>query len=275
MESILGAPEGRADLGRCVLLHCRGDVAVKVERGCHRRMPEPLLRHLRMHPGEQEVPRVSMPKVVEAHTRNVLNAGNEAGDTCVRLRGCTGSPSARAHRSISADWRTPSFSNFSACSRFSLCSSSAAKAGSVISRAFSLLGASARSPAFVCSKLSTTRRMLRSRSTLRQRNASCLPLLPSRRRHATTIRTELPSRCVRPPTPSGIRMRTQTKPVRATLVPASAKPPVARNRFASWCNSASRSFSGTRTGSNKLRYFGRPKDGFLQISVDGFRGIAW
>lgn len=54
-----------------VLLHRRRDMAVKVERRADRRMPEALLRDLRMHASQQKLRCVAVAKIVETDPREV------------------------------------------------------------------------------------------------------------------------------------------------------------------------------------------------------------
>src|SRR5262249_2031276 len=53
------------ELSRGVFLHRRRDVAVEVKGHGYRRMPEALLRHLRMDAGLQELRRMAMAKIMK------------------------------------------------------------------------------------------------------------------------------------------------------------------------------------------------------------------
>jgi hypothetical protein len=92
-----------------------------------------------------------------------------------RLRGCSGVPSACPHTSVCPFCRMPSISSRSACRAFSRRSSLTAREGRVIARTLSVLGALNLKPDLVCSILSTTRKVPRSRSTFFQRNPKTSP----------------------------------------------------------------------------------------------------
>ena len=53
-------------------------MAVEVKSRSDRRMPKPLLRDLRMYPGEQQLRRVAMTKVMETDAREVNQSSEEA-----------------------------------------------------------------------------------------------------------------------------------------------------------------------------------------------------
>ncbi len=70
-------PKRSVDLGGGIFLHSLGDVRVQVERRRDRRVTEPLLRDLRMNAGEQELCRMTMPKIVEPRPRQILGPGHQ------------------------------------------------------------------------------------------------------------------------------------------------------------------------------------------------------
>ena len=117
-KGVYSTPERRVEPSGGVFLHRRRDAAIKVERGTDRRMPEPLLRDLQVHPGEQVLSRngcggghgtESVKSRIRARARNL-------GNSYVRLCGCRGSPSRRAQTSVSPVCRTSSMRRTIACS---------------------------------------------------------------------------------------------------------------------------------------------------------------
>ena len=76
--AIYSRPKNRVEPICCVALHVLRDVRVQVQGRCNRRVPQTLLGDLRMHAGEQELGRVAMPQVMEAHARQVSHSGDKA-----------------------------------------------------------------------------------------------------------------------------------------------------------------------------------------------------
>src|SRR6516164_5197633 len=93
----------------------------------------------------------------------------------VRLAGCLGSPSTLPQTHVSPDCLTPRANSASACACLCLRNSAIAKEGRATPRPLSDFVDLNRSPALVCSRLSTTLIAPRSRSTLHQRKAKISP----------------------------------------------------------------------------------------------------
>ena len=62
-------PQRRVDLGGAILLHRRGDMRVQIQRDADSRMAEAFLCDLRVHPGKQELCRMTVAKVVKPDPR--------------------------------------------------------------------------------------------------------------------------------------------------------------------------------------------------------------
>jgi hypothetical protein len=105
-------------------------VAVKVQRCRDRGMAKTLLSHLRMHPGQQQGRSIAVAQVWNRTAGTSFTRRTSRVNPCVRLRGRSGSPSARAHTNVSPDCLTPSLRRSTACFTFSRRSSSTAKRGS-------------------------------------------------------------------------------------------------------------------------------------------------
>jgi hypothetical protein len=77
-KSIYSTPESRVEPTGSVLLHISGDVAVKVERRRHGRVPEALLCDLGMDTGGQELRRLPVAQILGADAWKVPHADNES-----------------------------------------------------------------------------------------------------------------------------------------------------------------------------------------------------
>jgi len=65
------------ETGRRIVLHCVGDVRIKVHRRGDGGVTQALLGDLRMHAASQQLRRVAVSEVMKAHARQVPYAGKQ------------------------------------------------------------------------------------------------------------------------------------------------------------------------------------------------------
>ena len=87
-DGLYSTAESGVETDGGIFLHGLGHMAVKIKRGCHRRVSEPLLGDLGMDAGQQELRRVAVPEVMEPDAREVRpEPGKETWElVCQALR---------------------------------------------------------------------------------------------------------------------------------------------------------------------------------------------